>query len=132
MKSIECIEHYMDLNKKLRKAIIFGAATAGVAAGAYIGARKIIGLIEDKKLARYYEDGIEEIFRDKERMQFYEDEFIRQEEEEQENLEKAVNEFNSRRLRRDECPHCSENKQSIKNKRREKNQSCKPNNEYYG
>ena len=65
-------------------------------------------------------------------MQFYEDEFIRQEEEEQENLEKAVNEFNSRRLRRDECPHCSENKQSIKNKRREKNQSYKPNNEYYG
>ena len=110
MKSIECIEHYMDVNKKLRKAIIFGTATAGVAAGAYIGARKVIGLIEDRRLARYYEDGIEEIFKDKERMKFYEDEFIREEEEEQKNLEKAVDEFNSRRLRREKCPHCSENK----------------------
>ena len=111
MKSIECIQHYMDVNKKLRKAIIFGSATAGVAAGAYIGARKILGLIEEKKLERYYEDEIEKIFEEKERMQFYEDEFIRQEEEEQEELEKAVEEFNSRRLRRDECPHCSQNKQ---------------------
>ena len=39
-------------------------------------------------------------------MKFYEDEFIRQEEEEQEELEKAVDEFNSRRLKREECPHC--------------------------
>ena len=42
MKSMECIERYMDVNRKLRKAIIFGAATAGVAAGAYIGAIKIL------------------------------------------------------------------------------------------
>ena len=111
MKSIECIQHYMDVNRKLRKAIIFGSATAGVAAGAYIGARKILGLIEEKRLEKYYEDEVEKIFEEKERMQFYEDEFVRQEEEEQEELKKAVDEFNSRRLTRDECPHCSENKQ---------------------
>lgn len=111
MKSIECIEHYMDVNKKLRKAIIFGAATAGVAAGAYIGARKVLGLIEDKRLARYYDDEIEEIFKEKEKMQFYEDAFIRQEEEEKKELEKAVNEFNSRRLKREDCPYCSEKKE---------------------
>lgn len=111
MKSIQCIEQCIDVNKKLSKVIIFGAASAGIAGGAYVGVKKIMGLIEDKKLARYYEDGIEEIFKEKERMKFYEDEFIRQEKEEQENLEKAVDEFNSRRLRRDECPHCSQNKQ---------------------
>ena len=43
-------------------------------------------------------------------MQFYEDEFKRQEKEEEEALAKAVDEFNSRRLQRDECPHCSSEK----------------------
>lgn len=111
MKSIECIEHYKHLNKNLGKAIIFGAVTAGVGAGAYIGARKLLGMIEDKRLARYYEDEIEEIFKDKENMKFYEDEFIRQEEEEKEELEKVVEKFNSRRLKREECPICSEIKE---------------------
>lgn len=110
MNSMKCIGHYMDVNKKLRKAIMFGA----VAAGAYIGTRKILGIIEDKRLARYYEDEIEEIFKEKEKMQFYEDEFIRQEKEEEEELEKAVDKFNSRRLRREDCPHCSENKPRVK------------------
>ena len=130
MKSIECIGHYMDVNRKLKKAVIFGAATAGVAAGAYIGVRKVMQIVEDKRLARYYEDEIEEIFRKKEQMKFYEDEFIRQEQEEQEELEKAVDEFNSRRLRREECPHCAENKEKSRNKKREKNTSYKPMYEY--
>lgn len=106
MDNFKCIENYIDINKKVRKAVFFGAATAGVAAGAYFGIRKLTQLIEDRKLVRYYEDEIEEIFKEKEKMKFYEDEFIRQEEEEQEELEKAVDEFNSRRLKREECPHC--------------------------
>lgn len=110
MKSIEYFEHYRNMNKKVKKAVIFGAVTAGVGAAAYIGTRKLLGIIEDKRLARYYEDEIEEIFKEKEKMQFYEDEFIRQEEEEKEALEKVVDEFNSKRLKREECPHCSENK----------------------
>lgn len=121
MKSVEYLEQYINLNKKITKAVLFGAATAGVAAGAYIGARKIIDIIEDKRLARYYEDEIENIFQEKERMKFYEDEFIRQEEAEKEELQQAVNEFNSRRLRRDECPNCSDEKRRVKNKRRQKN-----------
>lgn len=111
MKSMEYIGHYMNVNKKFRKAVIFGAAGAGVAAGAYVGGRKILRLMEDRKLARYYEDEIEEILEEKEKLKFYEDEFIRQEKEEKEELEKVVDEFNSRRLQSDEeCPHCSENK----------------------
>ena len=94
MNSIKCVENYLDANKKLRKAVIFGAATAGVAAGTYIGVKKLTQLIEDKRLARYYED-----------------EFIRQEKEEREELEKSVEEFNSRRLRREECPCCGETKE---------------------
>lgn len=132
MKSIECFEHYRDINKKARKAVIFGAVTAGVGAAAYIGTRKLLGIIEDKRLARYYEDEIEEIFKEKEKMQFYEDEFIRQEEEEKEELEKVVDEFNSKRLRREECPRCSENKGKIKGKRREKTSQYKTTNEYDG
>ena len=111
MNSIKCVENYLDVNKKLRKAVIFGAATAGVAAGTYIGVKKLTQLIEDKRLARYYEDEIEEIFKEKERMKFYEDEFIRQEKEEREELEKSVEEFNSRRLRREECPCCRDTKE---------------------
>ena len=125
MKSMEYIEHHMDINRKLRKAIIFGATTAGIAAGAYIGTRKIIELIEDKRLARYYEDEIDEIFQDKEKMKFYEDEFIRQEEKEKEDLEKAVKEFNSRRLRRDESPHSSDNIENEINSKEENNTSHK-------
>ena len=106
MNSIKCVENYLDVNKKLRKAVIFGAATAGVAAGTYIGVKKLTQLIEDKRLARYYEDEIEEILKEKERMKFYEDEFIRQEKEEREELEKSVEEFNSRRLiSRGEIPY---------------------------
>lgn len=112
MKSVACISNYMSANKKLRKVIVLGAAGAGVAAGAYVGARKIIRLMEDKRLARDYEDEIEEIFEEQEKMKFYENEFIRQENEEKEELEKVVDEFNSRRLKREECPHCSENKPS--------------------
>ena len=41
MNSIKCVENYLDVNKKLRKAVIFGAATAGVAAGTYIGVKKL-------------------------------------------------------------------------------------------
>ena len=51
MNSIKCVENYLDANKKLRKAVIFGAATAGVAAGTYIGVKKLTQLIEDKRLA---------------------------------------------------------------------------------
>ena len=57
-----------------------------------------------------FKDEIEEILQEKEKMQFYEDEFKRQEKEEEEALAKAVDEFNSRRLKRDECPHCSSEK----------------------
>ena len=110
MNGIKCIENYIDVNKKLRKAVIFGAITAGATAGAYVGIKKITEMIEDKRLARYYEDEIEEIFKEKERMKFYEDEFIRQEEEEKEDLKKSVDEFNSRRLKREECPHCGKEK----------------------
>lgn len=109
MKSMEYIENHMNINRKLKKAIMFGAATAGIAAGAYMGTKKIIQLMEDKKLARYYEDEIDEILQNKEQMKFYENEFIRQENEEKEELEKAVKEFNSRRLTKDNCPHCEEN-----------------------
>ena len=132
MKSIEYFEHYRDINQKVKKAVIFGAVTAGVGAAAYIGTRKLLGIIEDKRLARYYEDEMEEIFKEKEKMQFYEDEFIRQEEEEKEALEKVVDEFNSKRLKREECPHCSENKGRIKGRRREKTTSYKTTNEYDG
>lgn len=130
MKSIECIQHYKHLNKNIGKAIIFGAVTAGVGAGAYIGSRKLLGIMEDRRLARYYEDEIEEIFKEKEKMKFYEDEFIRQEVEEKEELEKAVNEFNSKRLRRDEYPRFSEHKGRIKGKRREKTSQQKTSNEH--
>ena len=61
-------------------------------------------------LSELSEDEIEEILQEKEKMQFYEDEFKRQEKEEEEALAKAVDEFNSRRLKRDECPHCSSEK----------------------
>lgn len=132
MKSIEYFEHYRNINNKVKKAVIFGAVTAGVGAAAYIGTRKLLGIIEDKRLARYYEDEIEEIFKEKDKMQFYEDEFIRQEEEEKEALEKVVDEFNSKRLKREECPHCSENKGRIKGRRREKTTSYKTTNEYDG
>lgn len=132
MKSIEYFEHYRNMNKKVKKAVIFGAVTAGVGAAAYIGTRKLLGIIEDKRLARYYEDEIEEIFNEKEKMQFYENEFIRQEEEEKEELEKVVDEFNSKRLKREECPHCSENKGRIKGRRREKTTTYKTTNEYDG
>ena len=33
MNGIKCIENYIDVNKKLRKAVIFGAITAGATAG---------------------------------------------------------------------------------------------------
>lgn len=131
MKSMDHIEHHMNINKMLRKAIIFGAATAGIAAGAYVGTRKIIELIEDKKLARYYEDEIEEIFQDKEKMKFYEDEFIRQENEEKAELEKAVEEFNSRRLRREDCPNCSNNMENEINNKKEKDTPYKNMHGYY-
>lgn len=110
MNSIKCVENYLDVNKKVRRGVIFGAATAGVAAGAYIGIKKLTQLIEDKRLEKYYEDEIEEIFKEKERIKFYENEFIREEEEEKEELEKAVEEFNSRRLKREECPICKDKK----------------------
>ena len=107
MDCVKCITNGIDLNRKMAKAVLFGAITAGVTAGAYVGIRKIAQLVEVKRLARYYEDEIEEILQEKEKMQFYEDEFKRQEKEEEEALAKAVDEFNSRRLKRDECPHCS-------------------------
>ncbi len=111
MNGIKCIESYIDMNKKVRKAVFFGAATAGIGFAAYIGTKKMMSIIEDRKLARYYEDEIEKIFEEKERMKFYEDEFIRQEKEEEEKLKKAVDDFNSRRLRREECPHCKKDKE---------------------
>ncbi|WP_455538352.1 hypothetical protein [Terrisporobacter sp.] len=95
MNSIKCIENYFDTNRRIRRAVIFGAATAGVAAGVYVGVKKITNLIEDKKLARYYEDEIEEIFKEKE---------------EREELETAINEFNSRRLKREDSPSSEEKK----------------------
>lgn len=110
MNCIKCASRYMDVNRKMIKAVFFGAVTAGVAAGAYVSMKKIYEVVEDRKLARYYEDEIEKIFEEKERMKFYEDEFIRQEKEEEEALEKAIDEFNSRRLKRKECPHCGKEK----------------------
>ena len=131
MKSMEHIEHHMNINKKLRKAMIFGAATAGIAAGTYMGTRKMMKLIEDKRLARYYEDEIEEIFQDKEKKKFYEDEFIRQEKQEKEELEKAVEEFNSKRLRREQCPNCSDNMENEINNKKEKDTPYKDMHGYY-
>ena len=43
-------------------------------------------------------------------MQVYVEEFIWLEKEDEEALAKDVDEFNSRRLKRDECPHCSSEK----------------------
>ena len=86
MDCVKCITNGIDLNRKMAKAVLFGAITAGVTAGAYVGIRKIAQLVEDKRLARYYEDEIEEILQEKEKMQFYEDEFKRQEKEEEEAL----------------------------------------------
>ncbi|MFR5403598.1 MAG: hypothetical protein ACLTGX_10925 [Clostridium sp.] len=79
MDCVKCITNGIDLNRKMAKAVLFGAITAGVTAGAYVGIRKIAQLVEDKRLARYYEDEIEEILQE-EKMQF-EDEFKRQEKE---------------------------------------------------
>ena len=62
MDCVKCITNGIDLNRKMAKAVLFGAITAGVTAGAYVGIRKIAQLVEDKRLARYYEDEIEEIF----------------------------------------------------------------------
>ena len=45
MNGIKCIENYIDVNKKLRKAVIFGAITAGATAGAYVGIKKIILMV---------------------------------------------------------------------------------------
>ena len=118
MKSLRCIEMYSNANKKTRNMIIYGAATTSLAAGAYIGIKKIAQIIEDKKLARYYEDEIEEILQEEERMKFYEGEFIRQEKDEQEELEEAVKEFNSKRLGREKCPNCGSRKR-VKNRRKE-------------
>ena len=60
MDCVKCITNGIDLNRKMAKAVLFGAITAGVTAGAYVGIRKIAQLVEDKRLAIYYEDEIEE------------------------------------------------------------------------
>lgn len=111
MKCLKYIEKYSNANKKMRNIIICGVATSSLAAGAYIGIKKAIKMKNNK--AEYDEDEIEEIFKEKERMKFYEDEFIRQEEEEEE-LKKAVEEFNSKRLTRKNCPHCGKKKNDNK------------------
>ena len=106
MDCVKCITNGIDLNRKMAKAVLFGAITAGVTAGAYVGIRKIAQLVEDKRLARYYEDEIEEILQEKEKMQFYEDEFKRQEKENQKVTqilsqytdEQLLNEVNKRGL----------------------------------
>ena len=58
MNCIKCASRYMDINRKMIKAVFFGAVTAGVAAGAYVSMKKIYEVVEDRKLARYYEDEI--------------------------------------------------------------------------
>lgn len=118
MKNSRGMEMYSNVNRKMRHMMIYGVATASLAAGAYIGIKKIAQTMEDKKLGRYYEDEVEEILKEKERMKFYEDEFIRQEQEEKEELEEAVKEFNSKRLVREKCPHCGSRKR-VKNRRKE-------------
>lgn len=109
MKCPKCIEKYSNANKKMRNIIIYSVAIASLGTVACIGVKKVKNMMDKK-----YEDDeeeIEKIFQEKERMKFYEDEFIRQEEEEQEELEKVVDEFNSKRLTRENCPHCGNKKE---------------------
>ena len=86
------------MNKQIRKIVMLSAVSAGMTLGIYMSIKKIMETIEDKRLARYYEDEIEKIFEEKEKQKEHED------------LEKAVDEFNSKRLKREECPHCSKHK----------------------
>lgn len=108
MKCPRYIEEYSNTNRKMRRMIFCGVATASLATVAYMGVKKVLKMIDDEVL--YDEDKIEKTDQEKDRMKFYEDEFIRQEKEEQEELEKAVEEFNSKRLTRESCPHCRRKK----------------------
>ncbi len=114
MKCPKYIEEYSNTNRKIRKMIFRGVATASLATAAYMGVKKALKMIDNQALfdedEPYDKDKIEEIYQEKDRMKFYEDEFIRQEKEEQEELEKAVEEFNSKRLTRESCPHCGRKK----------------------
>lgn len=114
MKCSKYIEEYSNTNRKIRKMIFRGVATASLATAAYMGVKKALKMIDNQALfdedEPYDKDKIEEIYQEKDRMKFYEDEFIRQEKEEQEELEKAVEEFNSKRLIRESCPHCGRKK----------------------
>ena len=42
MDCVKCITNGIDLNRKMAKAVLFGAITAGVTAGAYVGDRKSV------------------------------------------------------------------------------------------
>ncbi len=99
---MKCMDCCFGLDKKLRKALILGVA----AAGACVLTKKIIAIAEDNKLARFYEDEIEEIFREKENMKYHEDEFTREEEmqekKEEQELQEAIKQFNEKRLKREE------------------------------
>lgn len=108
MKCPRYIEEYSNTNRKMRRMIFCGVATASLSTVAYMGVKKVLKMIDDEVL--YDEDKIEKTDQEKDRMKFYEDEFIRQEKEEQEELEKAVEEFNSKRLTRESCPHCRRKK----------------------
>lgn len=119
-----CIENY----KKMRKAALLGIVSAGVGAGVYIAYKKYMQLQEDKEYYKKYteENPLEDY---QARMDFYEAEFKRQDEKEEQELKEAIEKFNSRRLNRENCPVCK-NKRNFKNRRNFKNKSQIDKNKY--
>lgn len=106
---------YVCKYKKFKRATILSLGAVGVGTGLYLMYKKSMQLEEDKELYREYEETHpEEDY--KERMDFYEAEFKRQDEEEERELVRAIDEFNSRRISREECPRCGSTKRK-KNRR---------------
>lgn len=101
--------------KKMKRAALFSVVTVGVGSGLYLVLKKSAQMNEDIELFKEYEEANpNEDYTG--RMAFYEAEFKRQDEEEHAKLEKAVEEFNSKRLSRETCPQCG-SKRKIKSRR---------------
>lgn len=111
----KCIERY----KKMRRIALFGVASIGIGSGLYKIYRNYMELEEDKEYyKRYTEENSEENYKSK--LDFYEDVFKKQDEQEEKELKEAVDQFNSRRLNRENCPICGE-KTRMKRKRNRSN-----------
>ena len=103
----KCKEAY----KRMKNLTLFTIASIGVGTGIYLACQRSKKISEDKEYyRRYTEYNPDEDY--KARMDFYEAEFKRQDEEEEAELKKAVEEFNSKRLKREECPHCGRKPES--------------------